>query len=444
MKYSSRHQLPVVTTDGDGLVSHAGTLLLTELSDRVGLTDGLSSALQAARQRRSCHDPGVVLRDLAVMLADGGDCVSDLVALRNQGYLFGDVSSITTAWRVVGRATPYLPQLRAARASARTHIWANGGAPVGGLTLDFDATLVDAHSEKEGATGTWKHGFGFHPLMCYLDETDEPLAGMLRPGNAGSDTAIDHIAVLDQALAQIPASSRNERTILARADSGGASHPFADALRDRGIRFSLGYPLRPEVRAAIEATPDSAWVTALTQVSGEDEDAQVCELTTLDLSSWPEGTRAICRREHRHPGARQKTLPGLEDYRFVVAITDQPEDDIRLIEVCHRRRAHVEDGIRCGKNTGLRGFPSRSFKFNAAWLELIMCAQCLISWVRILCLTDGARWWEPKRLRYRLFHTAGRIVRTGRRIILRLQQSWPWADDLRGAFTRLRLMPAAP
>jgi hypothetical protein len=446
VKYSNRRKRVQVSFDGEGIASHAGAMLLVELADRAGLTDGLSEAMRGARKRRSRHDPGEVLRDVAVMLADGGDCVSDLAVLQGQQSLFGEVASISTAWRVVQQTTgDQLARLRTASARARAHLWSTGAGPVGnGLTLDFDATIVEAHSEKEEATGTWKHTFGFHPLVCYLDETGEPLAGMLRPGRAGSDTSADHIEVLDQALAQIPQQTGRDWSILARADAGGATHAFANALRERHVRFSLGYIVKDAVREAIRAVSETHWVVALTQDGGEDEDALVCELTaSLNLSTWPEGTRAICRREHRHPGA-QATLPGLEDYRFVVFITDQPEEDIRLLELQHRRRAHVEDGIRCAKNLGLRSFPSWSFAFNQAWLELLLTAQRLLIWFQGVGLTGPARWWEPKRLRYRLLHISGHIVRSGRRTTLRLQRNWPWCRDLERAVSAIRLLPAAP
>ena len=263
---------------------------------------------------------------------------------------------------------------------------------MGNLTLDFDATLVNSYSDKEGATGTWKHGFGFHPLVCYLDQTGEPLAGMLRRGNAGSGTAKDHIRVLRAALAQLPEWARKDRRILARADAGGGTHKFAEALRRKGIRFLFGYMVKGAVRDAIYALSESMWTVALTQDGGEDEDAQVCEITSsLDLHEWPAGTRAICRRERRHPGA-QANLPGLEQYRFVVFISDQDEEDIRLLELEYRRRAHVEDGIRCAKNLGLRAFPSARFQFNRVWLEQLMAGQCLLAWFQQNCLTGPARW----------------------------------------------------
>ncbi len=449
MNNTNRRKYPIVTADGTGIASHVGALLLAEVADRTGLTDGFSRALRPARQRNSGHDPGVVVRDVAVMLADGGDCVSDLAVLRGQRALFGEVASTATAWRVLAQAAPpHLAGLRAARARARAHAWEAGGAPEERLTLDFDSTLVDAHSEKEQAAGNYKRGFGFHPMVCYLDggkdRAPEPLAGMLRPGNATPDSSADHITLLDEALAQIPARWRGRgQPKLARSDTAGASHDFVDALRERGIQFSIGLPIRDFVRRAILNTPESAWVPAITQDGQEREGAQVCELHTLDLWAWPLGTRAICRRERAHPGAQLRLWED-EGLRHQVFITDQTDEDIAVLEARHRCRAHVEDGIRCAKDTGLANLPSAAFGFNQVWLELVLTAQCLMVWLQSLCLTGEARRWEPKRLRHRLFHTAARMVRTGRRVILRLQRSWPWASDLARAFARLRALPAAP
>jgi hypothetical protein len=143
-----------VTADGDGLVSHAGAVLVAELADRVGLTDGLSAALAATRERRSAHDRGRVLRDVAVMLADGGDCITDLEALRGQERLFGKVASETTTQRTLKAIdATVLGAVRQARALARARVWDAGVRP-GSLTLDIDATLLTAHSE-----GVWKWSF---------------------------------------------------------------------------------------------------------------------------------------------------------------------------------------------------------------------------------------------------------------------------------------------
>jgi hypothetical protein len=205
-----------VSADGTGQVGHAGSALVAGTADRVGLTRALSEAMAPTRQRRPAHDPGVVLRDLAVMLADGGDCLADLGAQRDQGELFGGVASDSTAFRVIDSVDEQgLERLRAAVALARARAWKLGVRPrrrakqtsdrarAERTVIDIDATLTTAHSEKEEAKGNFKGGYGHHPLLSYLEETDEAPAGILRPGNAGSNTASDHVAVLDLALEQL-------------------------------------------------------------------------------------------------------------------------------------------------------------------------------------------------------------------------------------------------
>ena len=92
---------------------------------------------------------------------------------------------------------------RAARADARAWAWAAGAAPEE-IVIDLDGTLLDAHSDKQDAAATYKHGFGFYPIVAYLDESGEALAGLLRAGNAGSNNAADHLETLDRSLAQLP------------------------------------------------------------------------------------------------------------------------------------------------------------------------------------------------------------------------------------------------
>jgi hypothetical protein len=352
----------VVTADGDGVANHAGSAALTELADILGLTRAYSNAMVPTRRRRSAHDPGRVLRDLVVMLADGGDCVADLGVLRDQPELFGEVASTSTAWRVVDSISEeQLAGLQEARRGAREQAWRRGAAP-SEIVLDFDATLVTAHSEKEGATGNFKGGFGFHPLLCYLEASGEALAGMLRAGNAGANTAADHVAVLEAALVQLPDEAWGME-MLARADSGGATHDFTDALRELEICFSISFDLTEPVREAILAMPEEAWLPAISQDGEVREGAAVCELHNLDLAAWPSGTRAICRRERPHPGA-QLTFTDHQGFRFQTFITDQQDPDIVALEVRHRGHARVEDRIRCGKDTGLRKFPFHEFGAN--------------------------------------------------------------------------------
>ncbi|HET7721687.1 MAG TPA: transposase, partial [Acidimicrobiales bacterium] len=292
-----------VTTDGDGLVSHVGTGLLAELADRSGLTLGLSMAMGDCGISWHTHDPGVVLTHMAVAIADGADCLSKLAVLRNQEALFGPVASHATAWRAIESVTAAeLRGVDVARAAARERVWAAGGAP-STVTLDFDATLVDAHSDKQCAAPTYKRGFGFHPLGVWCDETGEALAAMLRPGNAGANTAADHVKMLDAALAQLPPAWRaghragDERAavvhpILARADSAGATHGFVDALVARNIGFSIGFDVDGRVRDALMLAQEEDWVPAVEGDGGRRPGAWVTELTALaDLATWPAGTR---------------------------------------------------------------------------------------------------------------------------------------------------------
>ena len=441
VKASSSIERLQVVADAEGLTSRAGTALVAAVADRVGLTAGLSNALAGVRERRSRHDPGRVVRDLALTLADGGDCLADLRALRDQEALFGAVASDATAWRALAAlGEPRLEAIRAARAHARRWVWEQAGAP-GRVILDLDATLVSAHSEKEGAAGTYKGGFGFHPLLCYEAGSEEALAGLLRPGNAGSNTAQDHIEVLERSLAQLPEEQVGPG-LLVRCDRAGATHAFLDHVDARGLGFSVGLDLTEPVREAILALPERAWQPALAQDGADREGAWVAELS-LDLAAWPEGTRAICRRERPHPGA-QLSFTDEGGYRFQVFLTNQQGRRLARLEQLHRARAAAEDRIRCGKDTGLANLPFRAFQPNAAWLELVLIGQDLLAWTRRLLLagTELARC-EPKRLRYRLLHVAGRLTSHARRLILHLPRDWPWREALLQAFQRLRALPAA-
>ncbi len=434
-----------VRADGLGLVSHAGAALLADTADCLGLTSALDRALAGLFERAPTHSPGRVARDLAVMLADGGDALCDLGAVRDQRPLFGPVASDATAYRLIERIAAdagALERIRAARAEARARAWRRGGRPRL-VEIDLDATLLVAHSDKEGAAGTFKGGFGFHPLLAYLDGSEEALAGVLRPGNAGANTAADQIAVLDAALAQLPQRVAARESILVRADSAGATHELLEFCRDGRLRFSVGFDLTAPVRDAILALDQDAWVPAITQ-DGEprdDDGAQVAEITDrVDLSGWPAGSRVLVRREVPHPGA-QLSFTDHDGHRFQTILTDQPESDIAYLEARHRGHARVEDRIRTGKDTGMAKLPFRDFAMNAVWLELSLIAQDVVAWTKHLTLDRELARSEPKRLRYRLLHVAGRLAFHARRAILHVDRTWPWAGELAAAFARLAALP---
>jgi Transposase DDE domain group 1 len=428
-----------VMADGTGLSSRAGTALLALMAQRLGLTDGLGAALASTRERRSRHDPGRVLCDLAVMAADGGRCVSDLAALAGQPSLFGNLASVSTARRVLlSIRESEIDLIRQARAVARGRAWQAGAAP-GRVILDFDATPISIHSEKERAAGHYKGGFGFNPLLASCGR--EVLAGILRPGNAGANNADDHLSVLELALEQLPQSAL-DGAILARSDSAGASHDFALGCRECDIRFSLGYAIDARVRKAILKLGETAWWAAVDQDGKPREGAWVTELTgRVNLDAWPAGTRLICRRERPHPGA-QLSFSDLDGHRFQCFITDQEDPDIAALEVLHRSHAEVEDRVKTLKATGASQLPFHSFAANAAWFELALTAHDIMVWTQLLALDGEHRLAEPKRLRYRILHVAGQLTRHARRTTLHLPADWPWAGAILRAFKRLDALPA--
>jgi len=323
---------PTITTDGTGVVSHAGTVLLGELADRIGLTAALSEATDSLRERRAGHDPGRVLVDVAVAIADGARTISDVQVLADQQGLHGPVGSVAstaTIWRVLdGIDASMLADIRRARATARDRAWLARGELTGSelpgsraagrtieqVVIDMDATLVTAHSDKEGAKGNFKGGFGHHPLGAWLDNTGEALSALLRPGNAGSNTAADHLLVLEQALCQLPDRWRDsDKPVLVRADGAGFTHTLIKAIAEQGMDFSVGFPVTEAVRTAIAALPAWAWQVACNADGDLREHADVAEITgLLDLSRWASscpGMRVIVRREHPHPGATLDALP---------------------------------------------------------------------------------------------------------------------------------------
>jgi hypothetical protein len=458
---ATRRPKITVSGDGHGVVGHAGTRLLVDMADMTGLTGGFGEALAGLRLRRRGHDPGRVAVDLAVMLADGGEAIADLAVLRNQPDLFGPVASDPTAWRALSMMdASVLTRLRQARAQARELAWAQtmetrgrlpastaAGQPVPGLVLDLDASIVVCHSEKEQAAATWKGSFGYHPLFCFLDATGEALAGLLRAGNAGSNTTADHITVLDRALAQIPDAYRHGTPILIRSDSAGCTQGLLAhirSLREQGVdaRFSVGVAITEDVRQAILAARD--WIPAVDARGDLRDGAEICEITGLvPDDGYPAGTRFIVRRERPHPGAQLSLFDTIAGKRHQVMATDTPPGggSIQYLEARHRNHARVEDSIRCGKDTGFGRFPSRVFAINQAWLELALTGIDLLAWTKTLLLDGELAKAEPKKLRYRLLHVPGRITRSARRTRLRIAARWPWAEQVVTAFASLAQLP---
>jgi hypothetical protein len=449
-------------TRGAGVVSQAGGVALIETVRASGLDQGLAVALGRWRKPMAIHDPAKVITDLAVALALGGDCLADIALLRADPAVFGLVASDPTVSRTIDTLAADAPQALAAidtaRASARARVWRLAGehAPDHGiegdrpLIIDDDATLITAHSEKQQAAPTFKRGFGFHPIWTFADHgsdgTGEPLSFLPRKGNAGSNTAADHIAVVKAALAQLPSHLRRRRPgrkILIRADAAGATHELLNWLACQRLSYSVGFTLPDSFAAMLALIPDQAWTPAYDADGQIRDGAWVAEVTDLlDLSSWPAGMRVIVRKERPHPGA-QLRLTDIDGHRITAFATNTQRGQLADLELRHRRRARCEDRIRNAKDTGLTNLPLHEFTQNQIWCAIVALACELIAWMQMLALTGHeARRWEPKRLRLRLFSIAGRLALHGRTHRLHLSAHAPWAVLLAQMITRLQTLPA--
>jgi len=439
---------------GRGVASQAGAVLLVETVRKTGLDQAISAPLAPWRRPRAVHDPGKVLLDVALAVALGGDCLADVGTLRAEPGVFGPVASDPTVSRLVDALAAAGPKalsaIRAARAEARERVWKLAGtaAPdaAGQVIVDLDGVLVLSHSEKQDATATWKKTFGHHPLMAFVDHgnagSGEPVAGLLRPGNAGSNTAADHITTAQLALAQLPKKYRRGRRTLIRTDSGGGTHEFVAWLAQRGrwLSYSVGMTITEQIHQAVLKVPATAWTAAI-EPGGEIRDgAWVAEITGDRLKGWPKGMRLIVRKERPHPGAQLRITDadGLRLTCFATNTTDMP---IAALELRHRQRARAEDRIRAARATGLRNLPLHERAQNQIWLEIVQLALDLLAWMPMLALTGEIRRWEPRRLRFRLLSAAAQIVTTARRRYLRFADHWPWTDVITDARTRLEALP---
>jgi len=464
-----------VTGDGEGLVGHAGAVLLRKLADRAGLTAALGPAL-ARRGKLPLVDRGVALVSMAVAIVLGATSMSDITLLAHHEPVLGAEPSDTTVRRTLELADPRtLDKVARVRARVRAHVWkliaaTPAGFPwlriagkllAGWLVIDMDATLITARSDKECAAPTFKKGYGFHPLGAWLANTTESLAMLLRPGNAGSNTFAGHAAVLTAAIRQIPARMRSR--LLVRVDGAGASHELISHLlslasRRRAVLFTCGWMITGADEAAIRLLPAAAGQPAVEQDGTVQDDKHVAEITHLlsRAAGWPGGLRWIVRRTK--PSRRQiRNLTAYEratGWRYSVIVTNVPaaggipgvagSHHAQFIDVLHREHAVVEDRVRTAKAMGLRNLPSKAWTVNCGWVLAANIAADLSAWCRLLGLhdCDDLKDAEPETLRYRFLSLPARLVRHARARVLKISRTWPWKDAFLACWQRLCALPA--
>lgn len=460
-----------VEASGRGMVGHAGAVLLHRAADRSGLVVRLREVLSSSPWML---DRANVLVSLVVGIALGACNLrqAELFARHHSG-LIGDGASDSTLWRMLGEIDDRTRRrIAKARAAVRARVWdllaeRDGGFPwlvilgrelAGWSVIDMDATVITCSSRKERAAGTYKGTWGFHPLAAWSANTLECLAMMLRPGNAGSNTASEHIVVLGDALVQLPRAHR--RRVLIRLDGAGASHALIEHLLSlstmrRKVAFTSGFTITAAEEAAIADLPEHAWVHALEQDGSIDPVAQVAELTGLwRRTGWPDGLRYIARRvkpTRRHA----KKLTEFErrtGWRYQLVVTNIKDlgrgvpgsHHVYFLDTLHRQHAVVEDRVRTEKATGIRHLPFHGYERNQAWLLAANIASDLIAYLQLLGLQGEAELSvaEPESLRAMILHIPARLVTHARTRILKIEQTWPWASALVEAWERLAAIPA--
>jgi hypothetical protein len=442
----------VVEGSGQGVVAHVGLHALGAFADRLGLGDSLSARIPISGERFPIHDRGKVLTQAMLMLAGGGEACADIEHLRSQADLFGSVPSDSTLYRTFRQIdASTLAGLWEAMGEVRAPVWRRAAATTGTdtIVLDIDASLHEIHSEnKQETAANYKGGFGFHPIYCFADATGETLGVGLRPGNAGANNIADHVAVLDQAVGQLPEEiavghrpgddpGLVRRAVRVRTDSAGCTK-FVSYCRARNIGFAVVARSNTSIHAAISRVhcDEDYWQPALRQDGDERPGAAVAELTDLvDLSGWPTGTRLIVRREPLHPGAQQTLFPSTM-FRYWGHYTDATGDPVEL-DVHMRAHAHVEDNIKRLKDSGAQRFPFTDIDANRTWLAVVCFADALVRWFQQLCLTGPLASAEPKTLRWGLWHTPARLVHRARRRVVRILDSWPATPALLDAYQRI-------
>jgi hypothetical protein len=460
-----------VAVGGKGLVGHAGAVLLRQCADRTGLTGALNAVLPRG-SGPGWWDRGTVLVCLASAIVLGARSMSDIGLLAHQALVFADPPSEATVRRALaGLDETALRRIARARAKVRARVWdllacrpqgfawlcVAGKLLTGWVVIDLDATLITAHSDKQGAAATFKKGYGFHPLGAWCANTAECLAMLLRPGSAGSNTVTDHIRVLGDAIAQLPPAYR--RKILIRVDGAGATHDLLTHIEQmnqvwRSVKFTVGWTIIDTDEAAIAQLPEHAWTDSLHQDGTATEKAHVAELTGLNqrVEAWTKGLRLIVRRTK--PSARHaKNLTDLEKrtgWRYAIVATNitriwgipgshQPQ----WLDALHRAHAGVEDRVRTNKAMGLRNLPSKDWTVNQGWVLATNIAADLDAWTRLLGLHDQPDLVhaEPDTLRYRILHLPAKLATHARRRTLSIPDTWPWAEAFQLCWQRLSLIP---
>ncbi len=432
-----------VVFDDRRVVADAGLLIPAQMADRLGLADLFDKHLDLGRRAGRAHVGAKAMTVVASLLA-GGDSIQEAGSLRLAGMqeILGHrpsaASTLGTFLRSFELAN--VAQLEQVAQLALERAWQLPGGLAGErLTIDLDSTICETYGlKKQGAQKVnYAQVRGYQPFLAVAAESSEVLNCRLRGGNASSARGAAHF--LDQTLRRVRRAGASGEVVV-RADSGFYAEKVIQACQCHGARFSITARLYTNLSKLIQALPEDAWTPIAWGDGGE---AAVAETSYLAFANSHRGgrhqavaSRLIVRRVQPRSG-HQLELPGL-GYRYQAFITDRPGDPVQL-EAEHRQHAVIENTIRQLKyDLGLNHMPSGWFPANAAWLHLNVLAYNLCRWLARLGLDHPTL--TAKTLRRQLFSVPGRVVRSGRRLWLRLPRRWPWATLFEAILARLQTL----
>ena len=427
-----------VGTTTRAITSYGGAELLRETARAVGLVDAVDRCVHLKTRSRGLSESQFVV-SMAESIALGARCLDDLAVTRAdaaQGMLRGyEVPAPQTAGTWLRRFTlGHIGQLnKALEAVQRNAIVASGATEV---TLDFDSTYVFSRSvRRQGVDRTYKRAYALHPMLCFEASSGVAIHARLRRGKAGPSSGIGTFVA--ETLRRVPKGV----TVRSRLDSGFYASALFEQLERAGVTYLCGVPLVPVLLEVAMGIGPACWVPCLDKDEGE-----VAEFGyRMGLRGAP-FRRYIVKRIALDEGQQLRFDGGV--YRYWIFVTNDHDRSAVALESEHRHKADVESGMRELKsNFGLHAFRKHGFMANWAWLLLVCLGHNLCCWTqhlgRLGAGRDGAGL-RAKRLRYRYLAIPAMVVRSGRRLTLRLHVSYPYVEQFVAALTRLEVLRAPP
>jgi hypothetical protein len=406
------------------LTSHAGTVLLQDFAQRLGVERVLDEELQVKTRERGYRE-GQAISGLIYNLILGGSHLSDLEVLRGdpgtQELLDAEtILAPTTAGEFLRKFDiGDVQDLQRVHLRLQHQVRVHQQATT--CTIDLDSSIYEQCSTtKEGSTKAYNGEIGYHPLLAFWAEEGELLFSHLRRGSAY--TARNILWFLRETYKRVPATASK----YLRADSGFYSKGVVEWCEAQGVLFTITAEQTAPLLEAIAALPEQSW-----HMLPEYDLAEVAELRYQPIG-WPHPYRYVVKREL----AVRKT--GELYWNYHATVTNDEVRSARALVVWHLQHATMENASKEHKSgLGLEKLPTQKFHANWAYLLIGQLAFNLLAWFKRLVLPPAYQQATVKTIRLHLLNLAGKIVHTARQCFLMLSDRYRYQPVWRFAIGRL-------